>query len=123
MVLDVGHNPHAARTLADGLGDMGFFENTFAVFAILADKDIGGVIDGMRGRIDRWYVSAARADRAAPAATVSDALAQRGLGEVTRSFASVAGALEAARRDAGPNDRIVVFGSFYTVAEALRSAR
>ncbi|MEO7741687.1 MAG: bifunctional tetrahydrofolate synthase/dihydrofolate synthase [Usitatibacter sp.] len=123
IVLDVGHNPHAARSLADGLGDMGFFENTFAVFAILADKDVGGVIDAMRGRIDRWYVSAAQAERAAPAAMVSEALAQRGLGEVTRRFASVAGALDAARRDAGPNDRIIVFGSFYTVAEALRSAR
>ena len=123
IVLDVGHNPHAARNLADGLGDMGYFENTFAVFAILGDKDIGGVIDAMRDRIDRWYVSAAQAERAAPAATVAAALAEKGLAGVTRVFATVAGALEAARREAGPNDRIIVFGSFYTVAEALRSAR
>jgi dihydrofolate synthase/folylpolyglutamate synthase len=123
VVLDVGHNPHAARNLADGLGDMGFFENTFAVFAILADKDIGGVIEAMRDRIDRWYVCAAQAERAAPAAMVAEALAKRGLAAVTRTFATVAGALEAARREAGPNDRIIVFGSFYTVAEALRSAR
>ena len=121
--MDVAHNPHAARALADGLGDMGFFENTFAVFAILADKDIGGVIDAIRGRIDRWYVSAAQAERAAPASMVGDLLGQRGLGGVTRAFASITGALEAARSDAGPNDRIVVFGSFTTVAEALRCAR
>ncbi len=42
IVLDVAHNPHAARALADALGEMGFFENTFAVFAMLGDKDIGG---------------------------------------------------------------------------------
>ncbi|MBC8022148.1 MAG: bifunctional tetrahydrofolate synthase/dihydrofolate synthase [Burkholderiales bacterium] len=123
VVLDVAHNPHAARSLASGLGDMGFHENTLAVFAMLADKDIGGVVDAMRGRIDRWYVAAAQADRAASAGQVAEVLAQKGLADATRMFATVASALEAARRDAGPNDRIVVFGSFYTVAEALRAAR
>jgi dihydrofolate synthase/folylpolyglutamate synthase len=122
IVLDVAHNPHAARALADGLGEMGFYENTLAVFAMLADKDIGGVVDAMRGRIDRWFVSAADADRAASAHAVAQILAARGLEGHTRTFATVAAALEAARREAGPNDRIVVFGSFHTVAEALRSA-
>jgi dihydrofolate synthase / folylpolyglutamate synthase len=122
VVLDVAHNPHAARALASALGDMGFSSNTRAVFAMLADKDIGGVIDAIRHRIDAWYVAAADAERAAPAADVAALLAQRGLGEATRTFATVPSALEAARRDAGPDDRILVFGSFYTVAEALRSA-
>jgi dihydrofolate synthase / folylpolyglutamate synthase len=123
VVLDVAHNPHAARALAEGLGDMGFFENTLAVFAILSDKDIGAVVDAMRPRVDRWYVSAAQTERATPAAEVAAVLASRGLQEATGSFATVASALEAARRDAGPNDRIVVFGSFHTVAEALRPPR
>ncbi len=118
VVLDVAHNPHAARALADGLGDMGYAANTFAVFAMLADKDIGGVIDAMRGRIDRWYVAAAAADRAAPVQKVQEALAARGLAQATRAFVSVRAALDAARSDAGPDDRIVVFGSFLTVAEA-----
>ena len=123
IVLDVAHNPHAALSLASGLGDMGFRENTLAVFAMLADKDISGVIDAMRERIDRWYVAAAHAERAASAADVAKILSEKGLSATTRAFATVASALEAARRDAGPNDRIVVFGSFYTVAEALRAAR
>ena len=122
IVLDVAHNPHAARSLADGLGDMAYAENTFAVFAMLADKDIGGVIDAVRHRMDRWYVASAEGERGASAAQVAAVLAERGIG-APRSFASVTNALEAARRDAGPNDRIVVFGSFVTVAEALRSAR
>jgi dihydrofolate synthase/folylpolyglutamate synthase len=102
---------------------MGYAERTFAVFAMLADKDIGGVIDAVKGRIDRWYVSATESDRAAPAAEVARLLAERGAADATRTFASVAEALAAARGDAGPNDRIVVFGSFTTVAEALRTAR
>jgi dihydrofolate synthase / folylpolyglutamate synthase len=123
VVLDVAHNPHAATALAAGLGDMGYFERTLAVVAMLADKDIGGVVDAMGGRVDRWFVSSPQAQRAAPASRIAELLAERGLAEATRSFATVPAALEAARREAGANDRIVVFGSFYTVAEALRSAR
>ncbi len=122
VVMDVAHNPHAARALAEGLGEMGYYETTLAVFAMLADKDIGAVVDAMRGRVDRWFVSAADAQRAAPAGAVAQVLAERGLAGTTRTFATVAAALAAARREAGPNDRIVVFGSFHTVAEALRSA-
>jgi dihydrofolate synthase/folylpolyglutamate synthase len=77
----------------------------------------------MRGRNDRWNAAIAVSERAAPAARIVELLEQRGLGSATRAFASVPSALEAALRDAGPNDRIVVFGSFTTVAEALRSAR
>jgi dihydrofolate synthase/folylpolyglutamate synthase len=121
VVLDVAHNPHAARSLADGLGDMGFFENTLAVFGILADKDIEGVVAAMAPRIDRWYVAAPDSDRAAGAADVA-ALIERHHGQARR-FATIAAALDEARRDAGPNDRIVVFGSFHTVADALRHPR
>jgi dihydrofolate synthase/folylpolyglutamate synthase len=123
IVLDVAHNPHAARALADALGGMAFAESTLAVFAMLADKDIAGVVDAVRGRIDRWYVAAAEAERAAPAMRVAEILARHDAGRPVRTFATVDAALRAARGDAGPNDRIVVFGSFTTVAEALRSAR
>ena len=123
IILDVAHNPHAARALADGLADMGFYENTVAVFAMLADKDIGGVIDAMRHRIDRWYVATPQSDRAASDAKLAELLAERGVKEAPRRFATVQSALDAARRDAGPNDRIVVFGSFTTVGEALNSLR
>jgi hypothetical protein len=54
VVLDVAHNPQAARVLADNLGDMGFHRNTWAVFGMLADKDSDGVIDALRGRVTHW---------------------------------------------------------------------
>jgi len=123
IVLDVAHNPQAAAMLADGLGNMRFCENTFAVFAILGDKDADGVIDAIKARIDRWFVATPPSERAKPAAEVAALLEERGLSKVTRTFANVESALATARREAGPNDRIVVFGSFYTVAEALRFAR
>jgi len=122
VVLDVAHNPHAARALAGGLAEMGPFERTTAVFAMLADKDIEGVIDAVRERIDRWYVSAAEVERAAPVERLGQALVARGLAAATRAFPTVEEAYAAARNEAGVNDRIVVFGSFHTVAEALRIA-
>jgi dihydrofolate synthase/folylpolyglutamate synthase len=123
IVLDVAHNPHAARSLAEGLLSMDFFENTIAVFAMLGDKDIGGVIEALRPRVDRWFVASVPSERAAPASRLAAELAARGLSDATRSFATVASALDAARREAGPNDRILVFGSFFTVAEALKALR
>ncbi|HEX4944361.1 MAG TPA: cyanophycin synthetase, partial [Usitatibacteraceae bacterium] len=123
VVLDVAHNPHAARALARGLGEMGFHENTIAVFAMLADKDIGAVIDAVSPRVDRWHVATVANERAASASQVAGLLAARGLADRTRVFATVPLAYEAALREAGPNDRIIVFGSFHTVAGVLETLR
>jgi dihydrofolate synthase/folylpolyglutamate synthase len=121
VVLDVAHNPHAARSLADGLLEMGFYPRTIGVVAMLGDKDIESVFAALAGRIDDWFVSTVASERAAPTSRLAEALAARGLAARTRSFASVELALAEARREAGPDDRICVFGSFFTVAEALRS--
>jgi dihydrofolate synthase/folylpolyglutamate synthase len=120
VVLDVAHNPHAARALAGGLGEMGYAERTIAVFGMLGDKDAGSVIDALAARVDLWFVAPAASERAAPADRLAALLAERGLAARTRTFATVALAYEAARREAAPNDRILVFGSFYTVADVLR---
>jgi len=123
VVLDVAHNPHAAKVLAEGLGTMAYAARTFAVFGMLADKDIDGVVAAVAARIDAWYVAAPASERAASAEQVAAVLAARGAGPVTRTFATVTAALDAAIRDADPDDRILAFGSFYTVAEALQRPR
>ncbi|MFO1317024.1 MAG: bifunctional tetrahydrofolate synthase/dihydrofolate synthase [Burkholderiales bacterium] len=121
-VLDVAHNPHAAHALAAALGDMGYFPATIAVFGMLADKDIDGVVAQLRSRVDRWHVATLPGPRGAGAARLRDALAAAGVdAAAVRAFDDVAGALAAAREAAGEADRIVVFGSFLTVAAALRA--
>ena len=115
VVLDVAHNPQAARALAQGLGEMGYAGNTIAVFAMLADKDIGAVVDALSPRVDRWHVATVANERAATVSAVAAILAARGLADRTRAFATVPLAYEAALREAGPGDRILVFGSFLTV--------
>ncbi len=124
IVLDVAHNPHAARALSETLGTMTFFARTFAVFGMLADKDIAGVAAAVRSRIDRWYVATLPGPRGASAATVRAALVKA---EVAASaihcFDEVGSALAAARAEVGEADRIIVFGSFLTVAAALAAVK
>ena len=123
VVLDVAHNPHAARALADALATMGFHPQTFAVCAMLADKDMRGVVDALRPRIDRWFVAGLPGARGGGPAGIRDALLAAGVdGDAVRAYDDVATAFRAAREDASEADRIVVFGSFLTVAAALSSA-
>lgn len=123
IVLDVAHNPQAARALADALSTMGYFPRTFAVFGMLADKDIDAVAQALAPRIDAWYVAPLPGPRGAPAAHLIRALAAAGVREsAIRAFDDIAHAFDAARSAADETDRIAAFGSFLTVAAALAAA-
>jgi len=124
VVLDVAHNPHAAAHLASNLDQMGFHPYTYAVFGMMADKDIDGVIRALQGRVDHWLVVDLPGPRAAPASALLHRLRAAGVPEMSgessiQSHARPREALAAARAKAGPNDRIVVFGSFLTVADVM----
>ena len=122
IVLDVAHNPEAAANLAGNLGDMGFFPETYAVFSMLADKDIAGVAAALRQRITCWLVAPSAGPRGASSAHLCDALIEAGVDESTIvACDDVADALSVALGRAGEADRITVFGSFVTVAAALRA--
>jgi dihydrofolate synthase/folylpolyglutamate synthase len=123
IVLDVAHNPHAAHVLAAAAGAMGFHRETRAVLGMLADKDIPGVIAAIRPRVDRWYVATLPGPRGASAAALATELARAGVDPAAvRPYDDVAAAFAAAREDADEADRILVFGSFLTVAGALAAA-
>ncbi|MBL8310313.1 MAG: bifunctional tetrahydrofolate synthase/dihydrofolate synthase [Burkholderiales bacterium] len=118
-VLDVAHNAHAAIALERALADMAYFPVTHAVFAMLSDKDVPAVIDALKRRIDVWHVAPLPPPRGASAAALAAALLRAGVPErAIHRHASVAEAIAAARKDAAEADRIVVFGSFLTVAQA-----
>jgi dihydrofolate synthase/folylpolyglutamate synthase len=120
VVLDVAHNPQAARVLSDNLGDMAFYPETRAVFGMLKDKDIAGVCGALKDRFASWMVADLAVPRGASAETLERALRDSGAsGEVTR-FGSPRDAYAAARKRSGDDDRIVVFGSFHTVADVMQ---
>jgi dihydrofolate synthase/folylpolyglutamate synthase len=123
-VLDVAHNPQAVGALEDSLGAMGFHPRNYAVFGIMGDKDVDGVIEAVRRRIDRWLVATLPPPRGAGAALLRDRLVAAGIDPADiECFDEPAAAYRAARRQATEADRIIVFGSFLTVAAALAAPR
>jgi dihydrofolate synthase/folylpolyglutamate synthase len=120
IVLDVAHNPQAAAALARSVGGMGYARTTWAVFGMLADKDIAGVIDAMCQRVDHWLLCDLPGPRAASATQLAHTLAKLGAGATAQEFAAPGDALRHALENAEGDDRILVFGSFLTVAGVMR---
>ena len=121
LILDVAHNPHAAARLAENLARLDRRGGILAVFAMLKDKDINGVVAAVSAQVREWFVAPLPGPRGADLDRMTGALrAASAAGSVT-SCSDVATALQRARGRAGPDDKIVVFGSFHTVAAALRA--
>ncbi len=122
IVLDVAHNPHAAAVLAQNLDMMGFYPQTHAVFGMLRDKDIAGVVKRVSDRIDHWYIASTPGVRGASATNVAHVVRAAAPDSSLTEHASFAAAFAAARERAKADDRILAFGSFLSVAEVLRAA-
>lgn len=122
LVLDVAHNPHSVAALTANLDAMGYYPTTHAVFGAMADKDLGTMLARVMPLIDKWYFT----DLPTPRASTAEALqaflqAQKPRAGVTAAtFAAPLQALQAAVAAADPADRIVVFGSFFTVGGVLQ---
>jgi len=120
VILDVAHNPQAARALAASLAAMGGGGGrVFAVFAMLRDKDIAGVAAAVKSRVTHWYIAGLEGARGAGAGELRRALAANEVSAVTECR-DVAAAYAQACDIATENDRILVFGSFYTVAAVMQ---
>ena len=118
LLLDVGHNPHAAAFLAQRLAQQAGPGRTLAVFGLLGDKDLDGVVDALQPWVADWAVAPLPTSRTLSAGQLAAALLERGA--VVSQYASVAHALQAQCSKAEPADQVLAFGSFYCVAEALQ---
>ena len=117
-ILDVAHNPDAARVLAGNLRDSRPVGRTLAVCGILADKDAVGIAVELRDSIDAWWCVPTAGERGRSGAALAQTIASQvaaPVGAVDSIGAGCAAALAAAI----PGDRIVVFGSFHVVGPAL----
>lgn len=121
IIVDVAHNPQAAKSLAHNLKSSACAGKTLAVLGMLADKDIEGVIDAVAGEIDAWYLADIHSPRGAKASELQKLLLKRTRNSPVQTFANVSAAIDSACKNAAKNDRIIVFGSFYTVADAIAS--
>jgi dihydrofolate synthase/folylpolyglutamate synthase len=116
-VVDVAHNPHAARALADMLADLPPTGRVYAVFGMLADKDIDAVVECLAPRVDAWHVAPLGGPRAADLDRLTAPVRRLGLAHETH--ADIVAAWRAACRRAEAADTIIAFGSFLTVAEII----
>ena len=123
LVLDVAHNPHSVAALTENLDAMGFYPCTHAVFGAMADRGLGPMLARVGPLIDKWYFT----DLPTPRTAAGTDLQARWQALNTRPDASAQAitapeqALQAAVEAADPADRIVVFGSFYTVGGILKA--
>ena len=121
LVLDVAHNPHSVAALALNLDAMGFYPTTHAVFGAMTDKDLAPMLHRMDPLVDRWYFTDLPTPRAASGAALQAAwqAVTKRTDAVSAVFSTPLDALHAAAAKAQAADRIVVFGSFYTVGGVL----
>ena len=126
LVLDVAHNPHSVAALTENLDAMGYYPTTHAVFGAMADKDLPAMLERIAPLIDHWHLTdlplerAMKADALAQVLNNTPAKAPGGKTRVAGCHASPMEALRAAVAQADPADRIVVFGSFFTVGGVLQ---
>jgi dihydrofolate synthase/folylpolyglutamate synthase len=119
-VLDVAHNPESARALAENLRTHPVKGENHAVFALLADKDAKGVITPLKDAFDTWFVAGLSGERGQSGESLAAKVRNHAGGKVCVHDCPTE-ALLAAKRQAVDGDRIIVFGSFYTVSEILKT--
>lgn len=119
VLLDVGHNPQAVQTLLDYLHSDFPGRKIRAVFAMMKDKDIAGVIALMRDRVAEWYLAPLQNPRAASQQHLCELFHQHDIGSVHDGYNDFSAAFAAARQTSLPEDMILIFGSFFLVSEYL----
>ncbi len=116
--LDVAHNPHAARALADSLQQQPIAGRTYAVLAMLADKDVAGVVAALDPVVNHWYLAPTAGQRGLNVKQLQQFVAKNTQSPVT-TLQSVPQALEQAQSNAQQDDRIVIVGSFTNASKLL----
>ncbi|MBO7080661.1 MAG: bifunctional tetrahydrofolate synthase/dihydrofolate synthase [Neisseriaceae bacterium] len=120
-ILDVGHNPHAAHALKNSLQRLPFAKKRRAVFSMLNDKDLASVVTILKDQFDEWLIAPLDLPRGRSLDNIQAAFDTLGIAkEKIRSFPNIQAAWQYAVQESNEDDRIVVFGSFHTVAEVLR---
>ncbi|KXU81275.1 bifunctional tetrahydrofolate synthase/dihydrofolate synthase [Aeromonas enteropelogenes] len=117
VIVDVAHNPHSAAYLASQLRQIPCKGVRRAVVGMLKDKDMAGSLAELDGLIDEWHLASLTGPRAASATQLRDALGE-GRGPA-QTHDAVVDAYRTALAASSPDDMVIVFGSFYTVADIL----
>jgi dihydrofolate synthase/folylpolyglutamate synthase len=119
VLLDVAHNPQAVKVLADYLRSRFEGKTIHAVFAVMRDKDVSGIVSNIKDLVQDWYLAPLKMSRAATADQLLTVFDTFGVSAVRSGFADAAAAFDAAKRNAATDHLVLVFGSFFLVSEYL----
>ena len=122
VIFDVAHNLNAVHALRNSLSDMGGYQKTYAIFAMLNDKDIDGVVQALIPEINTWLITGISSSRGASSDEIVKALENAGVSKASGSiftFPDPVAAYVFACKQSTKNDRICVFGSFYVVGKVM----
>lgn len=119
IILDVTHNQQGAKNLAQLLAETAYSGQTFAVLAMLKDKDVSAVVESMSTQIDRWYLASLFGSRGLAVSDLAAEFYQLSSVPPLNKYNSVIEAFQQANSDAKPGDRIIAFGSFHTVEAVM----
>lgn len=119
LVLDVAHNPEAARALAENLSRLPTRGRILGVFGALADKDVGGMLLPLAAIVSQWYVGPVESLRALPGAALAARVTEVVPAGRVHTSENIVGAFERAVADAAEGDVVVAFGSFLVVGGVL----
>ena len=115
-VLDVAHNPEGAEVLATQLASIPAAGKTLAIFSVLSDKDVAGMVRPLLQKVDRWFVTGNKVNRGQSAQDIAAKFTDWS----PQLYEDASSAWQAARQTAQPGDRILGYGSFYLVSDLLR---
>lgn len=121
IVFDVAHNADSAESLVRVLGERQVAGSTRLILAMLDDKDIEGFTTVLAAVVDRWYLATLSGERGLTAKTLRERMCLAGTATDVHCFQDVSTAFRQAKAESGSGDRLVICGSFVTVAEALAS--
>ncbi len=134
-LIDVAHNPHAAKQLAKYIQENPVNGRTYALFSMLRDKDINEVLNLMDGVIDEWHIVATKGSRGLSLDELKQHFSQQNIKKNTErnlqlntltqviSYDSFSDACDALKNMAKDEDRVVAFGSFLVISEILDNCK
>ncbi|MFM2343412.1 MAG: hypothetical protein RLZZ210_20 [Pseudomonadota bacterium] len=120
IVMDVAHNAHASLVLADNLDRMGFYPKNIAIFGAMQDKDIPSMLYPLKDIIDEWHICTLPTARSASLEQLHQAITLACPNKPIYQYQDFGSAYINIKQNIKQEERIAIFGSFYTVAEAMK---
>lgn len=120
IILDVAHNPHGVRAFVKNLQNLHKIGDHHLVLAMLSDKAVVDVVEALKPAVDFWHIAGLNVERGLSSDDLQDIVLKQDIpAKLIFSYETVSDAVRVARKQLEKHDKLIILGSFYTIAEAL----